>query len=39
MARRAAAARRAARRTVAPWRWVDWVAVIKITSFVWKAGR
>jgi hypothetical protein len=34
MARRAAAARRAARHKVAPRRWVDCVAVINITSFV-----
>jgi hypothetical protein len=34
MVRRAAAAWQAARHKVAPWRWVDWVAVIKITSFV-----
>jgi hypothetical protein len=34
MARRAAAARQAGRHKVVPWRWVDWVAAIKITSFV-----
>jgi hypothetical protein len=30
----AASARQAARHKVTPWRWVDWVGVIKITSFV-----